>query len=62
MSEWKLGLPPGRYYEGMVDDFEVYFTVGGVIWHRRRSPEERQAWIDALPRQEYKSSLEEGPL
>lgn len=32
---WKRGLPPGAYYEGMVDDFEVYYSPGGVIWHRR---------------------------
>lgn len=27
---WKPGLPPGKYYEGMVDDFEVYFSPGGA--------------------------------
>lgn len=32
---WKRGYPPGKYYEGMTDDFEVYFTIGGYIWHRR---------------------------
>jgi hypothetical protein len=25
----------------MVNDFEVYFSPGGVIWHRRRLPGER---------------------
>ena len=38
MSEWKPGLPPGKYYEGMVDDFEVYFSPGGLKWHRRLTP------------------------
>ena len=33
---WKRGLPPGPYYEGMTDDYEVYFTIGGAVWHRRR--------------------------
>lgn len=37
-GEWKRGLPPGRYYDGMVDDFEVYFSPAGVVWHRRREP------------------------
>lgn len=38
MSEsagWKHGLPPGRYYPGMEKDYEVYFSPGGLIWHRR---------------------------
>jgi hypothetical protein len=39
-SEWKRGLPPGKLYDGMVDDYEVEFTMGGQKWHRRRSPEE----------------------
>jgi len=36
-AEWKPGLPPGKYYEGMTDDFEVYFSPGGMKWHRRRA-------------------------
>lgn len=35
MGEWKRGLPPGKYYPGMENDYEVRFTVGGLIWHRR---------------------------
>lgn len=46
-NDWKRGLPPGEYYEGMVEDFEVYFTVGGVKWHRKRTPEERTNYIAA---------------
>lgn len=38
---WQRGLPPGKYYDGMVDDFEVYFSPGGVKWHRRRSEIEK---------------------
>lgn len=37
---WKRGLPPGAYYEGMTDDYEVYFSPGGVKWHRKRSDED----------------------
>lgn len=40
MSDWKPGLPPGKLYDGMVDDYEVEFTFGGQKWHRRRTPEE----------------------
>jgi hypothetical protein len=40
MQGWKRGLPPGKYYVGMTDDFEVYFSPGGIKWHRRRSSEE----------------------
>lgn len=43
-SEWKRGMPPGKYYEGMTDDFEVYFSPGGVKWHRRRSADEREQY------------------
>lgn len=39
-GNWKCGLPPGEYYEGMIQDFEVYFSPGGLIWHRRRDPDE----------------------
>ncbi|NBW15811.1 MAG: hypothetical protein EBR82_48275 [Caulobacteraceae bacterium] len=35
---WKPGLPPGPYYDGMVDDFEIAFAPMAT-WHRRRSPE-----------------------
>jgi hypothetical protein len=43
---WKRGLPPGPYYAGMVDDFEVSFTAGGTRWHRKRTPEERAEYIE----------------
>ena len=39
-SEWKRGLPRGKYYEGMVRDYEVYFSPGGVKWHRRRTEDQ----------------------
>lgn len=32
---WIHGYPPDDYYEGMENDFEVYFSPGGWIWHRR---------------------------
>lgn len=46
-GEWKRGLPPGKYYEGMIDDYEVYYAPIGVKWHRRRTPEEREQYIRA---------------
>lgn len=46
MDDWKRGLPPGKYYEGMTDDYEVQFTVGGLKWHRKRTPEEKAAHIE----------------
>lgn len=55
-GQWKRGLPPGKLYEGMVDDFEVIFTVGGVKWHRRRSASEREAYIAYKARQALSAS------
>lgn len=49
MSEWKRGLPPGKYYEGMVDDYEVAFAPLAK-WYRKRTPEERAAHIEARER------------
>jgi hypothetical protein len=46
LKVWKRGLPPGEYYEGMFDDFEVVFTIGGFKWHKRRTSEEREQWIE----------------
>ena len=46
-NDWKPGLPPGDYYDGMVDDYEVYFSPAGMKWHRRRTSEERQNYIIA---------------
>lgn len=37
---WKRGLPPGKYYPGMVDDFEISFAVIGGVWHRRRTADQ----------------------
>jgi len=42
---WKKGLPPGEFYEGMVDDFEVSYTIGGLKWHRRRTDDEKAEYI-----------------
>jgi hypothetical protein len=36
VNSWKRGLPPGKYYDGMVDDFEIYYSPMGWKWHRRR--------------------------
>lgn len=45
VGHWKPGLPPGDYYEGMVDDFECVPAVMGW-WHRRRTPEEVAAHLE----------------
>jgi hypothetical protein len=50
MKDWKRGLPPGKYYEGMIDDYEVDFSAGGMKWHRKRTEEEKQAHIAARER------------
>lgn len=55
MSEWKRGLPPGKLYDSMVDDYEVHFTVGGVKWHRRRTVE------DATTHRETRLAREAAP-
>jgi hypothetical protein len=53
-NPWKRGLPPGKYYDGMVDDFEVAFAPLAK-WHRRRSPEEAASHRAArLAREESK--------
>jgi len=44
MAEWKRGFPPGKYYEGMVDDYEVRFTPL-THWYRKRTPEEKAAHL-----------------
>lgn len=44
MIGWKYGLPPGKLYPGMTDDFEVAFAPLAK-WHRRRTP--RNAWLHA---------------
>ncbi len=36
MNGWKPGYPPGPIYPGMVDDYEVYVTIIGFVWHRRK--------------------------
>lgn len=36
-TPWEKGLPPGPYYPGMEDEYEVYFTPGGWPWWRRRT-------------------------
>lgn len=55
MAEWKRGLPRGKYYPGMEDDFEVAFAPLEK-WHRRRSPED--AFVNASRRAlEYGKAL-----
>jgi len=44
---WKRGLPPGKYYEGMVDDYEVAFAPMEK-WHRKRTPDEKAAHLELL--------------
>ena len=46
---WKPGFPPKKYYEGMVDDYEVAFAPL-ERWHRRRTTEEKAAYIEACER------------
>lgn len=48
MNGWKRGYPPGKYYPGMERDYEVYFTVVGVVWHRKRTPEQLEAYDNNL--------------
>lgn len=36
IAEWTPGLPPGKYYPGMEDDYEVRFTPMGQIFHRKK--------------------------
>lgn len=58
MSEWKRGLPPGELYDGMVDDYEVYFSPGGAKWHRERSAEDAAAFRNRrLAREEAISDI-----
>lgn len=45
MNDWKRGYPPGDYYEGMERDYEVYFSPGGIVWHRKRTAEQVAAYI-----------------
>lgn len=49
LSKWKPGYPPGKYYEGMLDDYEVYFSVGGVVWHRRKMDDGKEASKEDKP-------------
>lgn len=46
-QRWKHGLPPGKLYPGMVDDYEVVFAPLAK-WHRRRT--ERGSFIHASAR------------
>lgn len=34
MIAWREGLPPGDYYVGMENDYEVQFTCIGIVYHR----------------------------
>lgn len=38
-AEWVRGFPSGPYYHGMENDFEVYFSPGGWVWHRPKTTE-----------------------
>lgn len=33
-AQWKPGLPRGPLTQEMLDTFEVYFSPGGMKWHR----------------------------
>lgn len=46
-TEWKRGLPPGKYYPDMINDYEVHFAPLAK-WHRKRSHEEKAAYIKAV--------------
>lgn len=46
-ATWRRGLPPGRYYPGMLDEYEARGGPGRW-WHRRRSRE--GAWLHASAR------------
>lgn len=47
MVDWKRGLPRGKYYPGMTDDYEVAFAPLAK-WHRRRT--EHGAFVYASAR------------
>lgn len=34
---WERGFPPGSYYPGMEEEWEVYLTAGGWPWCRRKA-------------------------
>lgn len=48
-TEWKRGLPPGKFTPEMLRDFEVYFSMGGVKWHRPRTEAEKIAYDQRQP-------------
>ncbi len=56
---WKPGLPPGKYYDGMLDDYEVAFAPLAK-WHRRRPPEEAEQHRIARERHAMVTSGEGG--
>lgn len=59
LEKWKRGLPPGKYYPGMVDDYEVAFAPLEK-WHRKRTPEEKAAHIALRERNHaFKTALRE---
>lgn len=37
---WKPGLPRGPITAEMTETYEVYFSPGGMKWHRRRTADE----------------------
>jgi len=39
-SEWKPGLPKGKVTQKMLDTYEVYFSPGGMKWHRKKPKHE----------------------
>lgn len=42
VGDWKPGFPPGKYYEGMTDDYEVRFSPL-CVWHRKRNLQEAES-------------------
>ena len=42
---WRRGLPRGPVTQGTLDSYEVYFSPGGWKWHRKRTAEEKAAYI-----------------
>lgn len=49
-APWRKGLPPGNYYPGMADDYDLSFTLAGPKWHRKRTPDQKAAYLELFRR------------
>lgn len=44
-ARWRRGLPRGPVTQDMLDSYDVRFSPVGWTWHRKRTPEEKAAYI-----------------